>query len=70
MLPLFKFLNQYEHEYHIFCDWKYWPWGDKSLGLFQQRVLEGAMYLEKLGVDVIIVPPLSELSIINKENSG
>lgn len=65
MLPLFTFLNQYEHEYHIFWDWKYWPWGDKSDQLVQKRIHEGCFYLDKLWVDIIIVPPIAELRVVN-----
>jgi hypothetical protein len=31
MLPLFKFLNQYDYEFEIYIDWNNYPYGDKDL---------------------------------------
>lgn len=60
MLPLFKFLQRYDHEYHIFWDSKFWPWGDKSTLLKEERLGVALKYLDDK-VDMIIVDSITEL---------
>lgn len=60
MLPLFKFLNKYDFEYHIYRDWNYWPYGDKGFDFSFERVQKAISYLNNK-VDYIIVPPVYEL---------
>ena len=60
MLPLFQFLSDYDHEYHVFCDWSHWPRGDKSPRLREERIGVAMEYLADK-VDVLIVPPMTEL---------
>lgn len=69
MLPLMQILNRYDHEYHFFVDWKCWPWGDKSSELVNTRIDEAVLYLiDKIWVDVLIVPPFAESRIKKQES--
>ncbi len=70
MLPLMQILNQYDHEYHFWLDRAYRPRGDKSSELRERRVQEWCDYLDKLGMDVIIVPPMCELAASNYQLSA
>lgn len=62
MFPLMEVLNQYEHDYHIFCDWQMRPWGDKSPELRKKRCEQAMDYLADK-VDAFILPPLLELEL-------
>ena len=61
MFPLMEVLNQYDHNYHIFCDWKMRPWGDKDPELRKERIQKAITYLADK-VDVFILPPVLELA--------
>jgi len=61
MFPLMEALNQYDHDYHIFCDWKSWPRGDKSPELRAAQAQKAISYLADK-VDWLILPPALELS--------
>jgi len=60
-LTLFKFLNKYDHEYMIYYDFLYRPYGDKDASFIQNRVVEIIKFLKKSWVDKIILPPSLEL---------
>ncbi len=58
--PLMQILNQYDHEYHLFCDWETWPWGEKSAELMLSRAQKALKYFAGK-VDAVIVPPTLEV---------
>lgn len=60
-LTLFKFLNKYDHEYIIYYDFLYWPYGDKDFDFIQSRVVETIKFLKKSWAEKIILPPSLEL---------
>lgn len=60
-LTLFKFLNKYDHEYMIYYDFLYRPYGDKDTNSIQNRVVDIIKFLKKSWVDKIILPPSLEL---------
>ncbi len=62
MFPLMEVLNQYEHDYHIFCDWQMRPRGDKQPDLRRERTKEALSYLANK-VDAVILPPSLELQL-------
>ncbi len=64
-VPLFRLLNQFDHEYIIFFDWDYWPWGDKDFETVLKRVEYWINYLISK-VDKIILPPLWEIFFLSQ----
>lgn len=65
MMPLFQILQAYDHEYHIFCDWKHWPWWEKSEELRNQELNKAVAYLiETAQVEKVILPPTCETWIV------
>lgn len=68
MFPLMEVLNQYDHNYHIFCDWQTWPRGDKDPGLRVERTQKALSYLTEK-VDAVILSPALELAYYSKHAS-
>ncbi len=68
MFPLMEVLNQYDHDYHIFCDWKMWPRGDKDPELRAENTQKAISYLANK-VDAVILSPALELAYWNKNTS-
>lgn len=66
MLPLFKFLNKYDCEYHIYWDWNNGSYGDKDFEYSLWNVEKWIDYLSKKWVDFIILPPIFELKLLWK----
>ncbi|MCF7835210.1 hypothetical protein K9M48_04140 [Candidatus Gracilibacteria bacterium] len=64
-LSLFKFLNKYDHEYIIYYDFLYRPYGDKDSDFIQNRVVDIIKFLKKSGVEKIILPPSLELYFLS-----
>lgn len=62
MLPLFKFLNKYDIEYHIFWDWNNWPYGDKNFQYSMDNIQKWVCVLEKEKVDLLLLPPIYEIA--------
>lgn len=60
-LTLFKFLNKYDHDYSIYYDFLYWPYGDKNPTFIQDRAIEAIKFFKKTWVEKIILPPSLEL---------
>lgn len=68
MIPMIQVLQQYNHTYHIFVDWAYWPWLHKSFALQKERALFAMHSLEEK-VDAFIVPPSIELALLKTWNT-
>jgi len=66
-LALFKFLNKYEFDYHIFWDWNNWPYGDKWFDYSLKKVEEWVAFLIDKWVDYVIVSPIYELFLSNEK---
>ena len=65
-LALFRFLTRYNHEYIIYFDSLHAPYGDKSFEKSLKYINEGIQYLENQKVDKIILPPVYELALKDK----
>lgn len=63
-MALFKFLTKEDHEYIVYYDSAHWPYGDKSFEYSLELVQVGIAYLTKQKVDMIILPPIYELYIM------
>ncbi len=63
-LTLFKFLTKYDHEYVVYYDDLHRPYGDKTFDQSLEFVEQGMAYLAKQNVDVLILPPIYELYIM------
>jgi hypothetical protein len=63
-LTLFKFLNKYDHEYIIYYDFLYRPYGDKDFDFIQNRVVDAVKFLKKSWAEKIILPPTIELNFL------
>lgn len=60
-LTLFKFLHKYDHEYIIYYDFLYRPYGDKDFDFISNRVVANIKFLQKSWAEKIILPPSLEL---------
>lgn len=58
---LFKFLNKFEHDYHIYYDQNNWPYGDKDFEYSSMCVKKWIDYLLSKWVEKIILPPVYEM---------
>ena len=65
-MTLFTFLSKYDHDYVIYYDDYHRPYGDKTFDDALACVEEGIAYLTKQKVDAIIVPPIYELALSEK----
>ncbi len=68
-LALFKFLNKYDHEYHIYWDWNNWSYWDKWFEYSFDKVEEWIKFLKNKKVDYIIVSPIYEMNFFIKNNN-
>jgi glutamate racemase len=64
---LFKELQKYDHEYVVCYDFLYWPYGDKDFDFVLGRVKYWIDFLEKRGVEKIILPPVYELVFLHEK---
>ncbi len=67
ILTLFKFLNKFEHNYHIYYDQNNWPYGDKGFDVAVKLVEDGINYLQKKWIEKVIVPPVYELHFLENK---
>lgn len=67
-LTLFSFLSKYDHEYVVYYDFFHRPYGDKTFDQSLACVEKGIEYLTKHGVEIIIVPPVYELALLEKKS--
>lgn len=67
-LALFKFLHRYEHEYVIYFDSLYAPYGSKKLETCLQITQNAIARFKKQGVEQVILPPVLELAYLQGEN--
>ena len=65
-LTLFKFLNKYDNEYYIYYDFMSWPYWDRNFDDALKSIKKWIVYLKKLWVEKIIIPPIFELTIKDK----
>ncbi len=63
MLILFRFLANYNFEYEIVYDDLGRPWADKPVEFGMERAKQAVAYLQKQGVEKIILPPVLELAL-------
>ncbi len=61
ILPLFRVLNQFDHEYIIFWDQNWWPYWDKDIDFVVERVTNAIFSLKDKGVEKIILNPTLEI---------
>lgn len=66
-LSLFKFLSKYTHDYVVYYDFLHWPYGDKTFEQSLAYVEQWIDFLMKQGVETVIVPPIYELSLLEKK---
>lgn len=64
-LTLFKFLSKYDHEYIVYYDNLYWPYGDKDFSFISNRVVEIIKSLKESWIEKIILPPTLELYFLS-----
>ena len=63
-LTLFKFLNKFDHQYHIYYDQLNWPYGDNDFDESKKKIESWIKYLINKWVDKIILSPVYELDFI------
>lgn len=69
MSPIFDICRSYKHEWHVFIDWRCWPWWDKSLDLMEERIwLWVAQLIDEHGVEQLILPPVRERKFLTEEH--
>jgi len=69
-LTLFKFLAKYDHEYIVYYDFFHRPYGDKTFDQSLECVEKWIAYLTKQGVETIIIPPIYELTLLEKKTKA
>lgn len=67
-LLLFRFLQNYDHEYLIYYDSKLAPYGKKDGEKLLPAIISGIEYLIKQGAEKIILPPMIELLLAQKSD--
>lgn len=67
MMFLFKIFQKYDFQYYVYRDWNNSYYQDKWYNFFYQKVKEGFDFLDSLGVDKIIVPPVLEFDFYQEE---
>lgn len=66
-LALFSFLSRYEHEYLVYYDTLHAPYGEKHFQTSLKAVKEGISWLLEQGAEVLILPPVYELFLLQDE---
>ena len=67
VLTLFKFLNKFDYQYHVYYDQSNWPYGDKDFDFSVNQIKKWIEVLQSKGVEKIILPPAYELSFLEDE---
>ncbi len=66
-LALFSFLSRYDHEYLVYYDTLHAPYGEKYFQTSLKAVKEGVSWLLEQGAEVLILPPVYELFLLQDE---
>ena len=62
-LTLRKVLTKYNHEYLVYHDQTFFPFGEKNLDFIVQNLLSYSTFLQSQGAEAIILDPIYELAI-------
>jgi glutamate racemase len=62
-LALRKILTKYDHEYLIYHDQTFFPFGGKDFEFILKELQKAVQYLVKQGVETVIIDPVYELAL-------
>ena len=67
MLYLFKYLQQRNHQYEVVYDFLYRPYGERDFDFVLGRIIEHVEFLVSQGAECVLVPPVYELALLQKD---